>query len=240
MRLNGIPLLKPITGLLDFDVQGSKSNLEFALEQMGIGMRTRWFIVLLGAMMVAGLFLFPWWWPLVNRSPVADALPGLTDLPADEQAVIEEIAGEDMAFAQALIASGLAGPDPVPEAEQEMPQLQGPALYKTGTFTTIDAVRRAQGSVKVYQLADNSWLIRLEGFEVRNGPQLHLFLSANPQPRTPEELREGGLGFDWGPLKGTIGNQNFALPAGFDMAAVQSVVIFSVPYQEVFSSAQIF
>lgn len=203
-------------------------------------MRTRWFVIVLGALVVVGLFAFPWWWPLVNRSPVADALPGLTDLPADEQAVVEVIAGEDMAFAEALIATGLAGPQPVPEAQQAMPDLQGPTLYKSGEFTTIDAVRRAQGAVKIYQLADSSWLVRLEGFEVRNGPQLHLFLSANPQPRTPEELREDGLGFDWGPLIGSIGNQNFALPAGFDMAAVRSVVIFSIPYQEVFSSAQLF
>lgn len=202
-------------------------------------MRTRWVMLLFGALIIVGLFLFPAWWPLVNRSPVADALPGLSDLPPDEQAVIETIALEDMAFAQALVDAYLAGPDPVPEEDQVMPVMQGPSLYKRGTFTTIDAVRRAQGTVQVYQLADGSWMVRLEGFEVRNGPQLHLFLSANPEPRTPEEVREGGLGLDWGPLKGSIGNQNFPLPAGFDMSAVQSVVIFSIPYQEVFSSARL-
>ncbi|MBN2469389.1 MAG: DM13 domain-containing protein [Anaerolineae bacterium] len=203
-------------------------------------MRTRWFVLLLGGLLVAALFAFPLWWPVINRSPVADALPGLTDLPADQQAVIEEIAREDIAFAAALIDGWLAGPEVVPEEEQMMPDMQGPSLYKSGEFTTIDAVRRAEGTAQVYQLADSSWMVRLEGFEVRNGPQLHLVLSAHPQPRTPEEVREGGLGLDWGPLKGTVGNQNFPLPAGFDMAAVRSVVIFSIPYQEVFSSAQLF
>ncbi len=203
-------------------------------------MRTRWLILLLGGLGVVALFAFPAWWPLVNRSPVADALPGLTELPAEEQAVIEAIALEDMAFAEALITAGLADPVVVPEEEQALPAMQGPSLVRSGEFVTIDAVRWARGSVKVYQQADGSWLVRLEGFEVRNGPQLHLFLSANPAPRTPDEVREGGLGFDWGPLKGTLGSQNFALPAGFDMNAVKSVVIFSLPHQEVFSTAQLF
>ncbi len=203
-------------------------------------MRTRWIVLLFGALLVAGLFAFPLWWPLLNRSPVADALPGLGDLPPDQQAVVEVIAGEDIAFAAALIESWRAGPDAVPEADQAMPEMQGPTLYKSGEFTQIDAVRYAEGTARVYQQADGSWMIRLEGFEVRNGPQLHLFLSAHPEPRTPEEVREGGLGLDWGPLKGSVGNQNFPLPAGFDMAAVRSVVIFSIPYQEVFSSAQLF
>lgn len=194
----------------------------------------------MGGLVVAGLFAFPAWWPVVNRSPVADALPGLTDLSPEEQEVIETIAVEDMAFARALIEAGLVGPVDVPEDEQAMPDMQAPTLYKSGEFTRIDAVRWAVGNVLVYQEADGSWLIRLEDFEVRNGPQLHLFLSANPQPRTPEEVREGGLGFDWGPLRGTRGSQSFRLPAGFDMAAVKSVVIFSMPYQEVFSSATLF
>lgn len=200
-------------------------------------MRIRWLLLLTGALIVAALFAFPLWWPLVNRSPVADALPGLTDLPQEEQKVIEAIAREDMAFAKALIDAGLAGPVPVPTAEQAPPAMQGPLLYASGEFTTIDAVRWARGTVLVYQLADQSWVIRLENFEVRPGPQLHLFLSANPEPRTPEQVREQGLGFDWGPLRGTVGSQNYALPAGFDMDAVRSVVIFCLPYQEVFSSA---
>jgi len=125
----------------------------------------------------------------------------------------------------------------VPAAEQAPPAMQGPVLYASGDFTAIDAVRWARGTALVYQLADQSWVIRLENFEVRSGPQLHLFLSANPEPRTPEQVREEGLGFDWGPLRGTLGSQNYALPAGFDMDSVRSVVIFSIPYQEVFSSA---
>ncbi len=202
-------------------------------------MRTRWFVLVLGALVVAALFACPWWWPLVNRPLVGETLPGLADLPPAERPVIERLAAEDRAFAEALITAGLATPPVVPEAEQAMPVMQGPVLYATGEFTAIDAVRWARGTVAVYQQADGSWVVRLEDFQVRNGPQLHLFLSMHPEPRTPEDVREGGLGLDWGPLKGAVGSQNYHLPREFDMSEVGSVVIFSVTYQEVFSSAQL-
>ncbi len=202
-------------------------------------MRTRWFFLMIGAFIVLLLFAFPVWWPLVNKAAVNQELPGLADLPPEEQPVIEQIAAEDRALADALIAAGLADPTIVPEVDQAMPEMQGPEVYATGEFTEIDAVRWARGTVTVYQLADGSWVIRLEDFEVRNGPQLHLFLSAHPAPRTTEELRQDNLAFDWGPLQGTVGSQNYRLPAEFDMGMVHSVVIFSLPYQEIFSSAEL-
>lgn len=203
-------------------------------------MRIRGAIILLGALIVITLFVFPFWWPMVNRSPISQALPQLDQLPAEEQAVIEEIAARDMALAEALISSGLAQPEPLPLEDQAMGDLQGPTLVSQGSFDERDAVHRAVGDVLVYQLADGSWFIRLENFEVRNGPQLHLFLSAHERPMNATELRENGLGFDWGALKAPIGSQNYVLPAGFDMASVQSIVIVALPYMDIFSSAQLF
>ncbi len=208
-------------------------------------MRTRWIVLGSGALVILILFAFPQWWPLVNRSPVSDALPGLADLPLEEQVVLEQIARNNLRFAEALIQAGLAGASAVPLEDQAMPVMLGATVYKKGDFTGVDAVRRAGGEAVVYEVVGDAslgsaWVIRLENFEVRNGPELHVFLSANPAPRTPEEVREGGLGIDLGPLKGTMGSQNFSLPAGFDMSPAQSVVIFSIPFQEVFATAQLF
>lgn len=200
-------------------------------------MRIRWIILGLGGLIVISLFAFPLWWPLVNVSPVSSALPGLADLPPAEQDIIEQIAMEDMPFAQAVIDFAQATPLPAPEAEEAMPTLLSPTIFASGEFTEIDVVRRAEGTVIVYQQADGSWLIRLEGFRVRHIPQLHLFLSAHEDPRTPEEVRADGLGLDWGPLKGEAGNQNYPMPASFDMSAVHSVVIYALPYGEVISTA---
>lgn len=203
-------------------------------------MRTRWFILGLGALVVVALFAFPVWWPILNVSPISQTLPGLTDLPLAQQEIIEQIAVENMAYAEALIATGLEEPSVVPADDQALPAMQGPTIYARGTFSEIDAVHKTEGSVVIYQKADGSWLVRLEDFSVRSGPQLHLFLSAHPEPRSPEEVRLDDLALDWGPLKGTLGSQHYELPAGFDMSAVRSVVIYSVTYQDVFGSAQIF
>lgn len=200
-------------------------------------MRVRWIILTLGGLVILGLFAFPLWWPLVNVSPVSSALPGLADLPLAERDVVEQIAVDNLPFARAVIDAGLVTPAPAPESEEAMPELLSPTIYASGDFTEIDAIRRAEGAVTVYQQADGSWLIRFEGFQVRPIPQLHLFLSAHPDPRTPEEVRAEGLGLDWGPLKGDVGNQNYPMPAGFDMSAVQSVVIYALPYGEVISTA---
>lgn len=202
-------------------------------------MRTRWLILGVGAGLVAILFTFPFWWPIINHAVVVEVLPGLLELPLDEQSVIEAIAAEDRAFAEALIATGLAAPIVVPESDQAMPAMQGPVVYATGEFEVIDAVRWATGTVTIYEESNGSWVIRLENFEVRNGPQLHLYFSMHEAPRTLDQLREGGLSLDWGPLQGTIGNQTYRLPAGTDMGQIQSIVIFSVTYQEIFSTAQL-
>ncbi|MFC1959836.1 DM13 domain-containing protein [Chloroflexota bacterium] len=207
-------------------------------------MQTRWFLLGMGALVVVALFAFPLWWPVVNRSPVSNALPGLSDLPLDEQEVIGQIALENMAFAEALIAAGLEEPSVVPLVDQALPLMQGASSYAVGEFSAIDAVRQAEGTVTVYEVigegGQNSYVVRLEDFAVRNGPELHVFLSAHPQPRTPEELRANGLGIDLGPLKGTVGSQNYQVSGGFAMSEAQSIVIYSNPYQEVFSSAQLF
>lgn len=209
-------------------------------------MQTRWFLLGVGALLVVALFAFPVWWPFVNRSPVSDALPGLLDLPLAEQEVVAEIAQENMAFAEALIAVGLEEPSVVPLEDQALPLMQGASTYATGTFTTIDAVRQAEGTVTVYEVigeggTQSSYVIRLENFVVRNGPDLHVYLSAHPQPLTLEELQlNRDYYIDLGLLQGMVGSQNYELAAGFDMNEVQSVVIFSLEYQEVFSSAQLF
>ncbi len=202
-------------------------------------MRLRWIALSLGGLVIVVLFAFPLWWPALNRRVEEEAFPGLSQLSAEERAAIQAIALENRALAQACIDAALAGPVVVPEADQAMPLMQGPTVYAVGEFTTIDAVRRASGEVTLYQQADGSWVLRFEDFEAHSGPQLHVFLSAHPQPRTPEQLREQALGLDLGPLQGTVGAQNYLLPAEIDMSFVRSVVIYSVSYQTVFSSAQL-
>ncbi|MBA3874816.1 MAG: DM13 domain-containing protein [Anaerolineae bacterium] len=140
-----------------------------------------------------------------------------------------------MAVAMARAATS---PDVVvPTEEQGMPALTNPSVVAGGTFTEIDALHTAKGTVILYQLPDNSRLLRLEDFSVTNGPELHVYLVRNPKPRKPEEV--GNDYIDLGALKGNVGNQNFPVPSETDLNAYQGIIIYSVPFSVIFSSAQL-
>lgn len=97
-----------------------------------------------------------------------------------------------------------------------------------GQFTDADSFHKGEGSAKLYQLLDGTYLLRLEQFRVTNGPDLHVFLAEGPDPKTSKYT-------DLGKLKGNIGDQNYTVPP--EAAAYRTVVIYCVPFTTVFSTA---
>ncbi len=79
-------------------------------------------------------------------------------------------------------------------------------------------------------------MLRLEDFSVTNGPGLHVFLSAHPDPKSRDDVRDEAF-VDLGELKANIGNQNYEIPADIEVAQYHSVVIYCVPFHVVFSVA---
>ena len=100
-----------------------------------------------------------------------------------------------------------------------------PVRVTAGTVRGID--HRATGGASVYRLADGTAFVRLEDIDVQNGPDYFVFLVPGTDRRTP------GTGVDLGPLKGNQGTQNYAVPAGIDVSAPHTVLIwcraFAVP-----------
>jgi hypothetical protein len=78
-------------------------------------------------------------------------------------------------------------------------------------------------------------VLRLEEFDVTNGPDLHVILSKNPAPTNRVEV--GNEYVDLGQLKGNQGNQNYVIPDYIDLLQYQSVVIYCVPFHVVFAIA---
>lgn len=119
---------------------------------------------------------------------------------------------------------------------EQMPEVTATEIGR-GNFTEIDAVHKGSGDAILYQLSDGTSVLRFENFEVTNGPDLHVFLvtSANP---TRADLHNG-TELDLGELKGNLGNQNYEIPSGTDLSQYQSVVIYCVPFQVVFSTARL-
>lgn len=128
---------------------------------------------------------------------------------------------------------------PVPAPTATIPPAESqPVAIKTGEFRDADNFHRGSGSATVYQLSDGSFVLRLEDLEVTNGPELHVLLSANPNPDSRAQVMNEGY-VDLGDLKGNVGNQNYEIAADVDVSAYSSVVIYCKPFHVVFSVASL-
>ena len=135
------------------------------------------------------------------------------------------------------IMSGMAKMD-APMESESAPARAGVDVLKSGEFTGADRFHKGSGVGTIYTQSDGSALLRLEDFRVTNGPDLRVILSPHPNPETSSEVLEDGY-IEVGKLKGNIGNQNYALPAGTDPSIFNSVVIYCKPFKVVFSVASL-
>jgi hypothetical protein len=134
---------------------------------------------------------------------------------------------------RSAIEEALPGPAAlVPTSTHNSPA--APKTLASGTF--VDGEHATSGTAKVIELADGSRYLRLEGFSTSDGPDVHVWLT---------DQKSGG---DWGSyddgrhvalgsLKGTDGNQNYAIPAGTDLAGLTSAVIWCDRFNVAFGSA---
>ena len=151
--------------------------------------------------LLAGWYLLS---PLFINRVVQEELPFV---PAEATAAMEEAAAESAKVMEEPIPAGEVG---------DM------RILAQGEF--YDLAHEGEGRATVYELANDSRVLRFEDFEVLNGPELHVWLVAvDPVPNTVGSVIEGY--FDLGPLKGNIGNQNYDLPTDLRLEDFKSVVI---------------
>lgn len=110
-----------------------------------------------------------------------------------------------------------------------------PVDLARGEFVSLDHGTR--GVARVLELADGSRIVRLEGLDTSNGPDLFLYLSTNPA-----DGEEGAFGDDFvnlGRLKGNQGDQNYDLSADVDLTLYASVVIWCHRFSSAFGAADL-
>jgi len=113
-----------------------------------------------------------------------------------------------------------------------------PVILAMAQWQGIDSFHQPQGKAILVRVPDGRRFIRFEDFRVTNGPDLYVYLSGHPSPRTGAQLHEGAA-FEVARLKGNIGSQNYELPADLDLSKFKSVAIYCKRFSVMFGSAQV-
>src|SRR5205807_2321907 len=96
-----------------------------------------------------------------------------------------------------------------------------------GDFYNVE--KTGKGSVTLYQLTDGRRALRIEpGFEVLNDPDLVIWLSTAPRPKTSQEMSNAPH-YELSALKSTRGSQNYIFPDSLPIPSVGSVGMYCVP-----------
>ena len=149
--------------------------------------------------------------------------------------VVGLIVGAAGGFAVGIVAFPYLFPPP--EVNEPLLAKSEADLIARATFihaNPSDPVHYGQGSATIY--AD---LLRLEAdFEVGPGPKFHVYLVPDTDV-TPDTEVEATMFVDLGRLKAFSGSQNYAIPAGMDIADYGSVVIWCEQFNVLISPAAI-
>lgn len=184
--------------------------------------RWPWLVAATAIVGVAGAVVLFWFQPqkAFIDDRVEDAIPTATTNPIATTSTPAKVAPPSD-------PGGSLPTSTVPIAE--------PIELARGMFVSLD--HNTTGVVRVLQLADGSRIVRLEGLDTSNGPDLFLYLSTKPA--------NGGVGgFDddfvnLGRLKGNQGNQNYNLPANTDYTRFASVVIWCDRFNSAFGASDL-
>jgi hypothetical protein len=207
--------------------------------------RPAWGLLFFGALIVGVLVAAPLWIDQITpyAEPDEDKAPfpaAFYDFSNDTQDVYMQMYRADRQQAIDYVAARLITPTPMEEPNLLMsdPSLQ---VLLQGNFTTLNAVRGASGIAQIIRLSDGRRVLRLENLSAINGPELHVLLSAYPNPTTQEHLDQvPQLQIDLGVLKSSAGNQNYFIEEptfNYENYLTGSIVIYSAVYQEIFSYA---
>ena len=126
-----------------------------------------------------------------------------------------------------------SAPTAAPAATTAPTATPPPALLaRAGAFHGSDDFHFGRGTARLIETAPGTFVVRLEDFAVRNGPDLYVYLS----PKADGYV-DGAI--ELGRLKADTGNQNYAVPAGtLDVPGVTaSVVIWCKQFSHLFATA---
>lgn len=104
-----------------------------------------------------------------------------------------------------------------PDANGAAPS--GPTLLGSGRFVGL-AGHDGTGDAGFFALEDGTRVLRLENFDIQNGPDLRLYVVPGADQTNPSDDS-----LYLGDLRGNVGDQTYDLPAAFSLAAGEWTVL---------------
>ncbi len=138
-------------------------------------------------------------------------------------------------------ASAMMEHSPVPSASAMIDQSAAPsaapsvaAPVSSGTFHAVDGT--AAGTVALFHKPDGSFAITFEDFSVASNAHTNVIFVMNKDVTKTGDVDKTAF-VDLGPLKGTTGMQDFAVPAAADAMTFHTVVLWDTEMQHAVAAA---
>jgi hypothetical protein len=179
----------------------------------------------LGVVMAVGLPLA--WYvasPLVIRTELIEPAPIVAARASAAPDPV--VATPPRADASSLPSTGSGSTGPTPSASTPF----GPTILAKGEFAGTDDFHFGRGTASIIETAPGTYLLRLDDFSVRNGPDLFVYLSPDGS-----DYVDGAL--EIGRLKATDGAFGYELPPGTVPADFRSALIWCKQFSHLFAVA---
>jgi hypothetical protein len=108
-----------------------------------------------------------------------------------------------------------------------------PRQTHLGMFEGADEFHFGRGTAQLIETEPGVYTLRFEEFSVRNGPDLFVYLTPDPSG----ESIEGAVNL--GELKATDGAFNYEIPAGTDISAFKSAIVWCRQFATLFAVAEL-
>jgi len=176
---------------------------------------------------VGGLALLLFFWTLIS--------PLFIDVKVNEASPIQSVSlkKSEPSLNQGEVESTEFQQEVLYESEIKIDNNKEFFIKKSGSFIGADTFHRGSGKSLVLESKDETF-IRLENFEVTNGPDLYVVLSKEKKPLESEGIGEH---IEIGKLKGNIGNQNYEILKSVDILEYNSIIIYCKAFNVIFAVA---
>ena len=176
--------------------------------------------------------------PLFERNTVCEASPIAGAGAGSERCGVGSgivLTADDPTESDRASTADAPAANPDPPAEPDPTATPDPTplealVVRQGEFKGADSFHFGEGTALLIETGPGAYTLRLEDFSVRNGPDLFVFLSPDPNGYTDDAL-------ELGTLKGTDGAFNYEIPTGTDVSQFQSAVIWCKAFAVLFATA---